>query len=163
MFRAIDDWFLNQFDGFVMWLWNTFSVPKIAILRVAGLGWMAISTVLEIHHKSFGIWSAIFFIILLCVFFGYEYNHARLSPRMMNEYLLRTRVQPVNRTLRFTYIALFLILSFSTYNIFLETMLFQLGNIAWIIWILVTEALVPEDPPKRKEKEVLLTSAIPEV
>lgn len=158
----IDTWLLERTDQLVLWGWNTFHVPRIASIRVSMLGWLVINVIQLILSPGY-LWLMIMIaIFVLGCLFVEEVREARLPPRLHNEQLLRGRGTLLTRLLRAYWVFIYPTVTLITLKSEpLDTLLLNVAQYVFIVaYLHLAYALVPTDPPKKKEDEVI--DALPE-
>lgn len=155
MLVRFDNALLHWADATILWLWNTFSIRRISVLRALLMTFIAGYGGLMIYANTLTTFIIIIFAVLLVAFAHEEYLNGKQSPETRNLTKLLAREMTFSRTIRLASVAMF----------FLNALLNLTDPVVifWVvlfIFVVLEDSLTPTDPPKRKEPE---TQAVPEL
>lgn len=145
LLERVDAALLRVVDGAVLWVWNTFEVPRIVLIRLCMIG-TVLAVGVRLGIEGITLSGIVLLGLVLCLGLIEEVAAATYSPRRMNIRLLQMRSHIMGFVAR--YFALTMPMPPYRDHPALEIIagLFGMG----LLWL--TYALTPEGPPTRRTK-----------
>lgn len=141
---GVDRWLLQFFDALVLWFWDRFELPKVWMQRPLAVLWL-VGAVFQAFHKAAWRVGAEFAWTGLVVF-SMVYlmeTETKMTPRNQNARVMQRRYSRFQAACR-------LLIVITTPLAIGEPWYIVSSIVAMTVFVFVTDALVPMEPPRKK-------------
>lgn len=150
-----DNKILSYGDNFVLWLWNTFEIPRMSLLRAVTIAWVVFDCAVTALRGQSLVGNAIAALMIFLALGFDEYNNARMSDQNFNGMKIATREQMFSRVLRVGCSIIAILMFFGYLSMFsLAAIPNMIIDVFMLAYINLFYTLKPMGPPVKKTKEV---------
>ncbi len=150
-----DNKILGFFDDAVLWVWNTFEIPRMSLLRAVTISWVVLSFSITALKGESLVGDAISSLLVFLALGFDEYNNARLSDQNFNGLKIATRERMISRIFRLIGSFIVLLMFFNYLLMFsLSAIPNMILDVLILAYINLFYSLKPMGPPVKKTKEV---------